>query len=132
MLLWKKSIWPFFFKKPGRFQCCALVWGNLEPSYTYVNIFLPVNSNCTENDRTTGAAHLIRLFLVKTRLLTLLISPKKSELSALLQSFHHFPYNENMTRALNTISLKCCLPSTDAIDRWGKKIHVYTQRFKVA
>ena len=30
--------------------------------------------------------------------------------------FHHFPYNGNLTRALNTTSLKCCLPSTDAID----------------
>ena len=33
------------------------------------------------------------------------------------KSFHHFPYNENPTRALNTTSLKCCLLSTDAIDR---------------
>ena len=31
-------------------------------------------------------------------------------------------YNENPTRALNTTSLKCCLPSSDAIDRW-EKIH---------
>ena len=30
-------------------------------------------------------------------------------------SFCHFPYNENLTRALNTTSLKCYLPSTDAI-----------------
>ena len=34
----------------------------------------------------------------------------------------HFPYNDNPTRALNTTSLKCCLPSTDAIDRL-EKIH---------
>ena len=34
----------------------------------------------------------------------------------------HFPYNENPTRALNTTSLKF-LPSTEAIDRWGK---IYT------
>jgi hypothetical protein len=26
------------------------------------------------------------------------------------RSLHHFPYNENPTRALNTISLKYCLP----------------------
>ena len=45
---------------------------------------------------------------------------KKDESSALLQSFHHFPHNENPTRALNTTSLKCCLPSTDAIDRREK------------
>ena len=29
----------------------------------------------------------------------------------------YIPYNENPKRALNTISLKCCLSSTDAIDR---------------
>jgi hypothetical protein len=61
------------------------------------------------------------------RLLTLLISgdiAEKSESSALLQSFHHFPYNENLTRALNTTSLKCCLPSTDTIDRWEKNSHM--------
>ena len=29
--------------------------------------------------------------------------------------FHQFIYNENPTRALNTSSLKCCLPSMDAI-----------------
>ena len=27
---------------------------------------------------------------------------------------------KNLMRALNTTSLKCCLPSTDAIDRWEK------------
>ena len=36
---------------------------------------------------------------------------------ALLQSFRHFPYNENLTRALNTTPIKCSLPSTNAIDR---------------
>ena len=64
-----------------------------------------------------------------TRLLTLLISrdiaKKKSESSSLLQSFHHFPYNENPTRALNTDSLKCCLASTDAIDRREKFTYAY-------
>jgi hypothetical protein len=34
----------------------------------------------------------------------------------------YFSNNENPTRALNTTSLKCCLPSTDAIDR-REKIH---------
>ena len=37
-----------------------------------------------------------------------------------LKSFCHFPYNENPMRVLNTTSLKCCLPSTDTIDR-GKE-----------
>ena len=42
------------------------------------------------------------------------------------KSFCHFIYNENPTRALNTTSLKCCLPSTDGIDRREKKItHAY-------
>ena len=34
-------------------------------------------------------------------------------------------------RALNTTSLKCCLPSTDAVDR-RKKIHSCVWRFTVA
>ena len=70
-----------------------------------------------ENDGTTGTAHLSKVpdepqesgFL-----------PKKSESSALLQLLCHFPYNENLMRALNTTSLKCCLPSTDDIDSRGK------------
>ena len=34
--------------------------------------------------------------------------------------FHHFTYNENPMRALNTTSIKCCLPLTDTIDRQAK------------
>ena len=34
---------------------------------------------------------------------------------ALLQSFRHFPYNKNLTRALNTTWLKCCLLSPETI-----------------
>ena len=45
-------------------------------------------------------------------------------------SSHHFPYNENPTKA-NTSSLKCCLPSSDAIDR-REKIHACVYGFKVA
>ena len=48
-----------------------------------------------------------------------------------LQSFRHFPYNGNPTRALKTTSLKCWLPSTDAIDR-REKIHVCVWSFKVS
>ena len=40
------------------------------------------------------------------------------------KSFRHLPYNENPTRVLNTTSLKCWLPSTEAIDRRGKKIRM--------
>jgi hypothetical protein len=54
---------------------------------------------------------------------------KKFESSALLRSFCNFPYNENPTRALNTTSLKCCLPSTDAIDR-QEKIHISYEGLK--
>ena len=46
------------------------------------------------------------------------------------KSFWNFPYNENPTRALNIISLKCCLPSTDAIDS-REKTHACVWRFKV-
>ena len=38
------------------------------------------------------------------------------------KSFRDFPYNENLSRALKTTSLKYCLPSTAAIDR-REKIH---------
>ena len=33
--------------------------------------------------------------------------------------------NENPTRALNTISLKCCLPSTALLTDWKKIAHAY-------
>ena len=48
-----------------------------------------------------------------------------------IKSFRHFPYNENLTIALNTTSLKCCLLSTDAIDRL-EKTYACVWRFKVA
>ena len=38
------------------------------------------------------------------------------------KSFCHFPCNEKPTRALNTTSLKCCLPSTDAIGNNPRKL----------
>jgi hypothetical protein len=40
-------------------------------------------------------------------------------------SFRHFPYNQNPMRALDTTSLKSCLPLTDAIDRREKFTHAY-------
>jgi hypothetical protein len=40
-------------------------------------------------------------------------------------SFRHFPYNDNSTRALNNNSLKYCLASTDAIDRRETFTHAY-------
>jgi hypothetical protein len=39
--------------------------------------------------------------------------------------FHRFPYNKNLMRALNTTSLKCCLPSADAINRQEKNLHIH-------
>jgi hypothetical protein len=43
--------------------------------------------------------------------------------------FGYFSNNENPTRALNPNSLKCCLPSTDAIDMPGKnsRMHMKVQ-----
>jgi hypothetical protein len=81
-----------------------------------------------------------RLFLAKNQTPVARQSPyspdisryhqKMSESSALVQLFRHFPYNENLMRALNTISLKCCLPSTDTIGR-QEKIHICLWKFKV-
>jgi len=34
-----------------------------------------------------------------------------------------FITDKNLIRTLNTTSLKCCLPSTDANDRWDKFMH---------
>ena len=47
------------------------------------------------------------------------------------KSFRHFPYNENPTRAQNTSSLKCCLPSTDTVLR-REKVHACVWRFQIA
>ena len=58
-------------------------------------------------------------------------SPKTSESSALLQSFGHFPCNENPTRTLNTTSLKCTCHQLTLL-RGGEKIHACVWRFKVA
>ena len=41
------------------------------------------------------------------------------------------PLKGNLTRVLNTTSLKCCLPSTDSIDR-REKFHASVWRFKFA
>ena len=37
----------------------------------------------------------------------------------------------NPMRTVNTTSLKCCLPSTDSIDRWGIN-HACIWRFRIA
>ena len=48
------------------------------------------------------------------------------------KSFRRFPYNKNPTRALNKTALfKCCLPSTDAMDK-REKNHACLWGFKVA
>ena len=93
---------------------------------------LPSDFHFKKNDGTTGAAHLIQTFvaispdIMRARSLanhrSLVFRQKKYKSSVLLQSFRHFPYNENLMRALNTMSLKCCLPSTDAIDRLEKNL----------
>ena len=62
-------------------------------------------------------------------------SPKKvwikCEEGAGALSFHNFPYDENLRRALNTTSLKCCLQTTDTINR-REKIHACVWGFKDA
>ena len=75
------------------------------------------------------------IFWRKTRLLAVRQAPyspniigyrqKKSESSALLQSFPHFPYNENSTKALNTTSLKVCLPLTGTNERREKFMYAF-------
>ena len=45
------------------------------------------------------------------------------------KSFHNFPYSYKLTKALNTNSLKCCFPSTDAIDR-PENIHAWSEGSK--
>ena len=79
---------------------------------------------------------LFRMFWPKNRLLwfirlliLLIWLPVTSDCSCLKVGY--FSNNENPTRTLNTTLLKCCLPSTDAIDR-REKIHAWVRRFKVA
>ena len=146
----KKSI---FLRKPSGFHWSPLAWGDLGPSYACV-IFSRLSSiasvDCKQH--LSEGTFIMRKMMERLEQRTWFrlfgdiswyqkskepskpqesgLLPKKSESSALLQSFCHFPYNENPTRALNTTSLKCCLPSTDVIDRW-EKIHACIWRFKV-
>ena len=88
--------------------------------------------HCKENDGTTGAAHLIQTFsdtspdirrvrgLLNHRSLVFREKKAIKWAAPIVSSF--FFYNENPTRALNTTSLKWCLPSTNAIDRREKII----------
>ena len=50
------------------------------------------------------------------------------------KSFRGFPYNENPTKALSTTSLKCGLPSTDAINthvyEGSRSLHARSASFK--
>ena len=70
-------------------------------------MFLP-DFHCKENDGTTVTAHLIKTLLAVSSDIkepgkpqeSGFLAKKKSELSVLLQSFRHFLYNENPTRAL--------------------------------
>ena len=133
----------------------APAWGDLETSYACVNLFPSVNNvswwqSSFESSRrifinewdlvsglnpyTQDSSPLIMVFIKSGSLF--LESSMYCETStriayALLQSFRHFPYNENPTRALNTVSLKCYLPSTFGIHRW-KQIHACAWRFKAA
>ena len=90
--------------------------------------------HCKENDGTTGAAQKQLLVEVSQDMLdstncdpdfmNTIITGDESwvyEYDPETRSIRH----ENPTRALNTTSLKCWLPSTDAIDRWKKFRHAY-------
>ena len=71
----------------------------------------------------TGSHHLLKVFhLVVTQFLA------KFDAVALLQSFY---LQWKSDKSIKHSSLKCCLPLTDAIDRW-EKIHACIWRFKVA
>ena len=72
-----------------------------------------------------GKGFKMRKFIVCTVHLRYYRKKKKPESSVLLQSFSHFSYNENPTRALNSSSLKCCLPSTDPITGGKKFTYAY-------
>ena len=100
-------------------------------------LVLSSDIHCKENDKTTGAVHLIQTFLA--------ISPDIRRVRSLANhrsllfcqkvwikwiSSHsaislQWKFHESIT------PFKCCLPSTDAIDRW-EKIHICEWRFKVA
>ena len=89
-------------------------------------LVLSLNFHCKKND---GAVHMIQKFWQKTRLLwfarlltPLIWLPVTSGCSCLkVGYFSNRPRtNENLMRALNTTLLKCCLPSTVAINRREK------------
>ena len=117
-------------KWPG--HCQSGPCGNAGPSCeTIWKIVEEVDIMCDARDQSCGQCttmHLIQTFvLLFARLLTLLIWLPASSGHSRNSRGH---WKENLMRALNT-SLKCCLPSTDAIDRY-EKMHACLWRFKVA
>ena len=84
--------------------------------------------HCMVNDGTIGAAQKKLRDEVSQDMLaptswtpeSLVTSPGCTGTTRKPNSSRHFPYNENPTRALNTTSFKCCLLSTDDIDRREK------------
>ena len=64
------------------------------------------------------SSHLIQIFFVKNQTPVVCQAPYSPDMT------------ENPMRSLNTTSLKCCSPSTDAIDRW-ENIYKCLSRFKV-
>ena len=95
----------------GSFYCCSLIFivrkmtGSGSYPYTQdssVIVFMKSGSAVCE------VQHVLRVLDVQVRPGTC-----------------HYPYNENPMRAIYPTSLKCCLPSTDAIDKWEKFRHAY-------
>ena len=143
--LLEKYLTIFIFRKRAGFQWIALAWGDIEFSYACVHFFPPVNCfswwkaafewgnvqysrpifivrkmtiwfpGRTRTHRTCWTPQLHKHHNPWWRVLGVRVRP----------GTRNFPYNENPTRALNSTSLKYCLPSTDAIDMREKFTHAY-------
>ena len=92
------------------------------------------NWHLHHNNAPAHSLHLIHTFLMKNQTPVVHQPPYSPDMAPwdfwlFLKLKRH--WKGNLTKALNTTSLKCCLPSTDTIDRQGK-IHACIWRFKVA
>ena len=94
----------FCFQKPGGYQWSALIWSDLEPSeacqerqlmassiWARQCLVLSSDFHYKENDRTSGAAHLIQTFLTKL------------QTPGVCQA----PYSPDIRRYCHTIWMKC-------------------------
>ena len=70
------------------------------------------------------SSHLIQTYFFWREIRLLLFARLPATSGCSRPKVGYFAYNENPTRALNSTSLKCCLPSTDDNDR-REKMHVF-------